>query len=94
MDLIEKIGGTIVGKGKEAADKARELAELAGLKSRVSTCEEVLKKNYEEIGRLYCEKYGEMPHALFEKQCKAVRNAKSGIKELQERIREIKEKDS
>ena len=41
MDIIEKIGDTITEKGKVAADKAKELAAIANLKSQISTCEEV-----------------------------------------------------
>lgn len=44
MDIIEKIGDTITEKGKVAADKAKELAAIANLKSQISTCEEVMKK--------------------------------------------------
>jgi hypothetical protein len=46
MDIIEKIGDTITEKGKVAADKAKELAAIANLKSQISTCEEVMKKNF------------------------------------------------
>ena len=42
MDIIEKIGDTITEKGKVAADKAKELAAIANLKSQISTCEEVM----------------------------------------------------
>ena len=52
MDIIEKIGDTITEKGKVAADKAKELAAIANLKSQISTCEEVMKKNYLEIGKI------------------------------------------
>lgn len=57
MDIIEKIGDTITEKGKVAADKAKELAAIANLKSQISTCEEVMKKNYLEIGKIYFEQY-------------------------------------
>ena len=90
MDFLEKLGDTITIKGREAADKAKELAEIANLKSQIGTCEEVMKKNYLEIGRLYMELYGDMPEEPFEKQCRAIRNAKNGVDALQEKIREIK----
>ena len=60
MDIIEKIGDTITEKGKVAADKAKELAAIANLKSQISTCEEVMKKNYLEIGKIYFEQYSDM----------------------------------
>ena len=90
MDIIEKIGDTITAKGREAADKAKELAEIAGLKSQISTCEEVLKKNYLEIGKIYYEQYGDMPEEPFEKQCRSIRNARNGIEDLQKKVNELK----
>lgn len=90
MDIIEKIGDTITAKGREAADKAKELAEIAGLKSQISTCEEVMKKNYMEIGKIYYEQYGDIPEEPFAKQCRSVRNARNGIEELQKKINEMK----
>ncbi len=90
MDFVEKLGDTITAKGKEAADKARELAEIASLKSQISTCENIVKKNYMEIGRIYYELYGECPEEPFEKQTRSIRNARNGIRELQEQIKEIK----
>lgn len=90
MDIIEKIGDTITDKGKEAIDKAKELAETARLKSQIGTCEEVIKKNYMEIGRLYYEQYGNTPEEPFAKACRSIANAKAGVRELQHKIKEIK----
>ena len=90
MDYIEKIGDAIVAKGKEAADKAKELAEIASLKSQISTCEDIIKKNYLEIGKIYFEQYGDMPEEPFEKQCRAINNAKRGVEDIQEQINQRK----
>ena len=90
MDFLEKIGDTITTKGREAADKAKEMAEVANLKSQISTCEEIIKKNYMEIGKIYFEQYGDMPEEPFAKQCRAIQNAKNGVADLQEKIKEIK----
>lgn len=90
MDFFEKLGDTISSKGKEVADKAKDTAEILSLKSQISTCEEVIKKNYLEIGRLYYEQYGKEPDAPFEKQCKAIKNARIGVKDLQAKIDQLK----
>lgn len=90
MDILEKIGVTMSAKGKEAADKAKELAEIANLKSQIGTCEEVIKKNYMEIGRIYFELYGDVPEEPFEKACRSIKNARGGVKALQNKIEEIK----
>lgn len=52
MDFFEKLGDTITTKGKEVTGKAKDLAEIANLKGQIGTCEDVIKKNYIEIGRL------------------------------------------
>lgn len=90
MDFIEKLGDTISAKGKEVAEKAKETAEILALKGQISTCEEVIRKNYVEIGKMYFEQYGEIPEEPFEKQCRAIHNAMNGVKELQDRINELK----
>ena len=90
MDVFERLGDTISTKGKEAADKARNAAEILSLRSQISTCEEVIKKNYLEIGRLYYERYGQDPDAPFEKQRKAIQNARTGAESLQAQIDRLK----
>lgn len=90
MDFFEKVEETISAKGQVVADKAKELAEIARLKSQIGTCEEVIKKNYTEIGRIYCEAFGDDPEELFEKQCRSVKNARRGIEELEKKIKEVK----
>lgn len=90
MDFFEKLGDTISAKGKDIADKAKDTAEILSLKSQISTCEEVIKKNYLEIGRLFYEQYGENPDAPFEKQRNAIKNARVGVSELQAKIDQLK----
>lgn len=91
MDFIEKVGSVITAKGQEAVDKAKQLAEIAGLKSQIASCEEVIKKNYLEIGRLFYEEYANEEDSPYGKQCQAISNAKKGIEELEQKIQEIKE---
>lgn len=90
MDFFEKVGDTIATKGKEVADKAKDMAEIAGLKSQIATCEEVIKKNYLEIGRLFMEQYKDVEDTPFEKQRTAILNAQAGVEDLQRKIRQIK----
>lgn len=90
MEFFEKLGEAITAKGQETADKAKKLAEIAGLKSRISTCEEVIRNNYLEIGRLFVEQYGGEEEAPFEKQRRAINNAQLAVKELEAQIRKLK----
>lgn len=88
MDFFEKVGETITSKGKDVADKAKELAEIASLKNQINVCEDVIKKNYIEIGKRF---YEENPGSeVYDKECSAIHNAKKGIEELEEQIRQIK----
>ncbi len=90
MDFVNKVGDALNEFGKEAADKAKEWKEIASLKSQIATCQEVIDKNYCEIGKLYYEKYGEVPEEAFAKQCRAIKNAKLGVSELQEKLAEVR----
>ncbi len=93
-EFFGNLGDTLKAKSKEAAEKAKDMAEIAKLKSQISTCEETIKKNYSEIGKLYFEALDgeaadeENPYA---KQIEAIRNAMAAVDELQEQIRLIKE---
>ncbi|MCH5274729.1 MAG: hypothetical protein J1E65_02725 [Lachnospiraceae bacterium] len=90
MDFINKVEKTVTEKGRMLAGKAKDAAEIASLKSQIGVCEEVMKKNYAEIGRLYFETFGEEPQELFSKQCRAIQNAKKGAEELEQKIKDIK----
>ncbi len=90
MDFFEKVGETITEKGKEVTNKAKDIAEIAGLRNQISTCEDVIRKNYLEIGRLYYEQFANSENNAFEEQCMAIANAKNGVEALEEKIREIK----
>lgn len=90
MDFFEKVGETITSKGRDVADKAKDMAEVASLRSQIGTCEEVMKKNYLEIGRQYYEKYKDAEENDFAEQCLAITNARNGVEALEEKIREIK----
>lgn len=90
MDFFNKVEETITAKSQVIVDKAKELAEIASLKSQIGTCEEVIKKNYAEIGRIYYENFGSNPDELFLKQCRSIKNAQEGMKDMEQKIKDIK----
>lgn len=90
MEFLDKLGETITTKGKEMTGKAKELAEVANLKSQINTCEEVIKKNYVEIGKKYYEKHATAPEEEYDEQCRAIANAQNAIVDLENKIKEIK----
>lgn len=90
MDFFEKVGDTISTKGKEVVDKAKDVAEVVSLKGQISTQEDIIKKNYIELGKLFYEHYSQMQDAPFSNQCQVISKAKEEIELLQEKIKDIK----
>ncbi len=90
MDFFEKVGETITAKGREVSGKAKDMAEIAGIRNQIAACEEVIRKNYLEIGRRYYEQFKDAEDNAFAEQCTAITNAKNGVDALEDKIREIK----
>lgn len=90
MEFLDKLGDTLSTKGREVSGKAKDLAEIANLKRQIGTCEDVIRKNYIEIGKRYYESCGQEPAAEYEEFCRAITNANNGIGELEQKIKEVK----
>ena len=56
MDVFEKIGESVYMAGIQVKNKAKEVADIASLKAQVTTCDEVIRKNYIAIGKAFYEK--------------------------------------
>jgi len=91
MDIFEKLSTTVKQKSQIAAVKAREMAGVAQLKVQISTQEDIIKKQYAEIGKQYFELYGDMGEAPFAKACENIKAAQKQIEDLQEQIKLLKE---
>lgn len=90
MDIFEKLSDAVFEKGKEVSEKAKEFSEVINLKRRISTCEDVIRKNYIEIGRRYYKTQGEEPGEGYEEFCTAISDAKAEIEDLEEQIKQVK----
>lgn len=91
MAFLDNLSEIITTKGKEAADKAKSLADIASLKTQISSCESVVNKNLKKIGQLYFEEYKDSDVVCeFEEQVQAIRDAKKAIEDLEQKIHEIK----
>ena len=51
MDVFEKIGESVYTATYKVKNKAKEVADIASLKAQVTTCDEVIRKNYIAIGK-------------------------------------------
>lgn len=90
MDFFDKIGETLSTKGKEVSDKAKDMAEIVNLKGQIHTCEELIKKRYTEIGKIYYEKHGSTPEEEYIDACRDIENAQNAIIDLETRLKELK----
>ena len=89
MDMFEKFGETIKQKSKVAADKAKEVAGIAQLKIQINTQEDLIKKNYQEIGKRYFDLYRDMPEDPFMKECDDIKAAQKEIEKLQKELQSL-----
>lgn len=90
MEFFDKLSDTVITKGKEVTGKAKDMADIASLKRKIADCEDTIRKNYIELGRLYYEKHGQAPEAEYDSFCWAIADAKEGIEELEDEIRKVK----
>lgn len=59
MDRMETVKNVVANRGRAIADKAKELTQIAKLKAQIVSCEEIIRKNYLEIGKKVFEAYDE-----------------------------------
>ena len=91
MAFFENLSEIISGKGKEAADAAKKMAEIANLKGKISGAETEIKKNYRKIGEAYYEAYKAAEVTCeFEEYVQAIRDTKKTIEELNFKLNELK----
>ncbi len=81
-DLGEKVqsGSKIVAEkaktgGKAVADKAKELSQIASLKAQIASEENVINKNYKELGKAYYEAHKDEEEFAYSEYMTNIRNA-------------------
>lgn len=91
MAFFDNLSEMISGKGKEAKEVAKKVAEIANLKGKISGLEAEIKKNYRKIGEAYYEAYKSAEVTCeFEEYVQAIRDAKKAVEELTFKLNELK----
>lgn len=91
MAFFDNLGEMLSGKGKEAADAAKKMAEIANLRGKINGIETEIKKNYRKIGEAYYEAYKSAEVTCeFEEYVQAIRDAKRAVEELTRKVNELK----
>lgn len=86
MDFIN----TLTAKGLEAAQKAKETAELFKWHTKISTEQDNIKKAYEDIGRLFCAMNPESPSEEYFDFYARIDESKQLIEQYKKEIAKIK----
>lgn len=90
MSFFDNLGKTISSASQGALQKGKELADVAKYNSMISDEERNIKEAYEQIGKLYVEKFSESPAEFFTEYLDAINISNGKIAEYQEKIKEIK----
>lgn len=92
-DLLNNVGKIVKKSGKDAVRKTKDMTELIKIKAQILEEEKNIKKNYEEIGRLYYKIYGSEPYDELQQLCSSIFLSSGNIKHLQKEIINIKNKE-
>ena len=91
MTFLENLSEVLTSKGKEAAEVAKKVAEIANLKGQITGINTEIKKHYFKIGEAYFENYKDSQiECEFEENVQSIRDAKNAIAELEKRLRKLK----
>lgn len=87
-DEIEKK----VDKGKDDLyRKGRACRDIITVKGQISTCKDIISRDYVAIGKMYVEMFKEdNPHPEFDKKLREIINAENAIVELEAKLENIK----
>lgn len=90
MAFFDKLSETITTRGKDVANKAKEIAEVTSLNSKISAQEDLISKYFKEIGRFMYEHREKQCDNGLEERFHLVDAAYEEIDRLKKEIRRIK----
>ena len=89
MAFFEEIGKTLAGKSKEAAQKAKDVAEVLQLKAQIGSEKGKVKELYAAIGAVYFKKNRENEEDEYKMFFPEIEKALVHIEELETKVREL-----
>ena len=90
MAFFEKVGGTLAAKGRDVADKAKEMAEVNRLNGQIHSQTNAAEKIYAEIGKMVCEHREKWGQVDATEQLEQLDSIQAEIARLQEEILRVK----
>lgn len=90
MAFFDKMSETISSKSKDVAKKAKEIAEVTSLNSKISAQQDLIAKTHKELGAFLCEHQEDWREQDITGFFDSVETAKMEILRLQDEIRRVK----
>ena len=90
MALFDNLREKATDLAQSGAAKAKQLTEIAKLKTSNLAEEDAIKKAYIEIGKLYYAEKGDAPEAAYAAACEKVGRAKANIAANKARLAELR----
>lgn len=90
MSFLKDLGNKITDVAGDAADKAKELAEVQKLKMDISSEEKKVQQAYVNLGKLYFEEIKDFDDGPGADYCKSIIEAQKVIADLEAKIESIK----
>lgn len=94
MSFFDTVKETALNAGNVAANKTKEVAEVAKLKNDIASQERAIKEAYIAIGKKCYEAYGDESDALYVDEIQKINAAKKTIEQKQADIADAKQKYS
>ena len=89
MAFLDEIGKTLADKSKEAAQKAKDVAEVLQLKAQISSENSKVKELYGAIGALYFKNNRENPGDDYQMFFPEIEKSLAHIAEMKAKVKEL-----
>lgn len=86
---FDDISKTLAGKGKEAAQKAKDVAEIVQLKAQATSEKNKVKALYSAIGQLYYKNHRDDADGEYQSIVDEITRSLAMVAELQEKVRKL-----
>ena len=90
MSIWTDLAGKLEAGSKVAAAKAKDLSQLAQLKAQVVSCDNLLLKNYKELGKAYYEAHKDDEEFQYAEFMATIKDALAKKDDLNAQIAELK----
>lgn len=91
----ENLGKKITETADTVVEKTGQTVEVQKLKSKVRIQERRIEKDYQNLGKIIYEKYadGEVLDSEYADLCKDIEESKDVIRDLEDEIRDVQERE-